>query len=59
MAELENPVTRAALFSAFVRKRLGQTSSPAAVRETLRRLALVMDEKLSTSLPLDEVLASS
>jgi hypothetical protein len=54
-AELEGPVTRAALFSAFVRKRLGQASSPAELRGTLRRLALVMDDRLSTSLPLDQV----
>jgi hypothetical protein len=54
-AELESPVTRAALFSAFVRKRLSQTSSPAELRGALRRLALVMDERLSTSLPLDQV----
>ena len=53
-AELESPVTRAALFSAFVRKRLSQASSPAELRATLRRLALVMDNMLSTSLPLDQ-----
>jgi len=54
-AELESPVTRAALFSAFVRKRLSPASSPAELRATLRRLALVMDDRLSTSLPLDQV----
>ena len=53
--ELKSPVTRAALFSAFVRKRLSGASSPAATRETLRCLALVMDDKLATSLALDEV----
>lgn len=54
-AELESPVTRAALFSSFVRKRLSQASSPAELRATLRRLALLMDDRLSTSLPLDQV----
>ena len=54
-AELESPVTRAALFSAYVRKRLSQASSPAELRGALRRLALVMDDRLSTSLPLDQV----
>lgn len=53
-AELERPVTRAALFSAFVRKRLSRSASPTATRKVLRRLALTMDDKLSTSLALDE-----
>jgi hypothetical protein len=53
--ELETSVTRAALFSAFVRKRLSQALSPAELRATLRWLALVMDDRLSTSLPLDQV----
>jgi hypothetical protein len=54
-AELESPVTRAALFSVFIRKRLSRASSPAELRATLRLLALVMDDRLSTSLPLDQV----
>jgi hypothetical protein len=54
-AELASPLTRAALFSAFIRKRLGQTSAPAELRSTLRRLAMLMGDRLSTSLPLDQV----
>jgi hypothetical protein len=54
-SELESPVTRAALFSAFVRKRLSQAPSPAGLRGVLRRLALVMDDRLATSLPIDLV----
>jgi hypothetical protein len=53
--ELHGPVTRAALFSSFVRRQLGGSVSPAAVRDTLRQLALAMDEQLATWLPLDEV----
>jgi Nuclease-related domain len=54
-AELDMPTTRANLFDAFVRRRLAQTTSPAAARDALRRIALLMDERLVTSLPLDEV----
>jgi hypothetical protein len=54
-AELHGPVTRATLFSSFVRRQLAGTASPAAVRDTLRQLALTMDEQLATWLPLDEV----
>ncbi len=53
-AELESSLTRAALFSAFIRKRLSQVSSPAELRGSLRRLAMFMDDRLSTSLPLDQ-----
>ena len=58
-AELHGPVTRAALFSSFVRRQLAGTASPAAVRDTLRQLALAMDEQLATWLPLDEVRRTS
>lgn len=54
-AELAATVTRTNLFDAFVRKRLGRTPSPAYLREVLRRLALVMDERLTTWLPIDDV----
>ena len=52
--EMDSTVTRAGLFSAFVRKRLSRVSSPACARDSLRQLALVMDDRLRTSLPLDE-----
>ena len=54
-AELDGPVTRAALLASFIRKRLSSRRAPALVRDTLRRLALAMDEKLATWLTLDEV----
>lgn len=57
--ELGTPLTRGALFAAFVRKRLSTAQSPALVRGTLRQLALALDERLVTWLPLDEVLRLS
>lgn len=54
-AEPAATATRANLFDAFIRKRLSQTPSPAYLREVLRRLALVMDERLTTWLPIDDV----
>jgi Nuclease-related domain len=53
--ELNGTVTRGTLFASFIRKRLSRTRAPALVRDTLRQLALVMDERLTTWLPLDEV----
>ncbi len=58
-SELGAPLTRGALFAGFVRKRLSQARSPALVRDTLRQLALVMDERLATWLPLDDALRVS
>jgi hypothetical protein len=52
---LHGPVTRGALFSSFVRRQLASTPRPAAVRDTLRQLALDMDGRLATWLSLDEV----
>lgn len=54
-AELAGAATRAGLFDAFIRKRLNKLSSAASVRETLRRLALVMNERLTTWLSVDDV----
>lgn len=54
-SQLQGTPTRASLFAAFIRKRLSNTSSPASTRNLLRQLALIMDEKLITSLPLDDV----
>lgn len=54
-AELHGPVTRSALFTSFIRKRLSGTRTPAAVRDVLRQLALAMSHSLTTWLPLDEV----
>ena len=47
-------LTRGKLFAAFTRKRLGTAASPALVRGALRELALAMDERLTTWLPIDE-----
>ncbi len=47
--------TPANLFDAFIRKRLSKNSSPAHTRATLRQLALVMDERLTTWLSVDDV----
>jgi hypothetical protein len=47
--------TRANLFDAFIRKRLSKTPSPAYTRDALRRLALVMDERFTTWLSVDDV----
>lgn len=52
--ELASPLTRGKLFAAFTRKQLGTASSPALVRGVLRELALAMDERLTTWLPVDE-----
>jgi hypothetical protein len=52
--ELHGTVTRAGLFSAFIRRRLRRANSPSHTRGALRQLALVMDDELRTSLPLDE-----
>lgn len=54
-AELHGPITRGALFASFVRKRLSHTRTPAVVRDVLRQLALAMDHRFTTWLPLDEV----
>jgi hypothetical protein len=50
--ELGTPLTRGALFAAFVRKRLNTAQSPALVRGVLRQLALTMDDRLLTWLPI-------
>jgi NACHT domain len=52
--ELGAPLTRGKLFAAFTRKRLRTASSPTLVRGALRKLALAMDERLTTWLPTDE-----
>lgn len=57
--ELGAPLTRGRLFAAFTRKRLSLTPSPALVRGTLRQLALIMDERLTTWLPIDEAVQAS
>ena len=57
--ELGTPLTRGALFAAFVRKRLNTAQSPALVRSVLRQLALTMDERLLTWLPIDDALQIS
>ena len=57
--ELGTPLTRGALFAAFVRKRLNTAQSPALVRGVLRQLALTMDERLLTWLPIDDALQIS
>ncbi len=54
-SELLPPITRANLFDAFVRSRLADTTSPSLTRDALRRIALIMDERLVTSLSADEV----
>jgi hypothetical protein len=54
-AELAPPLTRGQLFQAFVRRRLGNTVSPALTRTVLRQVALAMDEQLVTTLPVDDV----
>jgi hypothetical protein len=58
-AELNGTVTRGALFSSYIRRQLSGTRNPAPVRDALRQLALSMDEKLATWLPLDEVWRTS
>ncbi len=52
--ELFGAVTRASLFSAFVRRRLRRAAHPAHTRGALRQLALAMDAELATSLPIDQ-----
>jgi hypothetical protein len=52
--ELKSRLTRAGLFAAFIRRRLSETTSPTLTRDALRQLALIMDEGLTTSLPIDE-----
>ena len=52
--ELLGVVTRARLFSAFVRRRLRPGAHPAHTRGALRQLALAMDAELATSLPIDQ-----
>jgi hypothetical protein len=52
--ELLGAVTRARLFSAFVRRRLRPGAHPAHTRGALRQLALAMDAELATSLPIDQ-----
>jgi hypothetical protein len=52
--EMDGTVTRSGLFSAFIRRRLSRVGSPGVTRDSLRELALVMDDRLRTSLPLDE-----
>jgi hypothetical protein len=52
--ELFRAVTRASLFSAFVRRRLRTGAYPAHTRSALRQLALAMDAELSASLPVDQ-----
>jgi hypothetical protein len=52
--ELLGAVTRASLFSAFVRRRLRAGAHPAHTRGALRQLALAMDAELATSLPIDQ-----
>lgn len=52
--ELGAPSTTGKLFTAFTRKRLRTASSPTLVRGALRKLALAMDERLTTWLPVDE-----
>ena len=54
-SELRGVVTKGALFSSFIRRQLGSTPNPTPVRDALRQLALAMDERLATWLPLDEV----
>ncbi|GLY38822.1 hypothetical protein Amsp01_048460 [Amycolatopsis sp. NBRC 101858] len=54
-AELSEGTTRATLMDAFVRKRLEATKLPADVRGVLRRLAVAMNERLVTWLPVDVV----
>lgn len=54
-SELRGVVTKGALFSNFIRRQLGSTPNPTPVRDALRQLALAMDERLATWLPLDEV----
>ena len=55
----EHPAYTGRVVRCLVRKRLGTTQSPALVRGTLRQLAHAMDERLSTWLPLDDVLLIS
>ena len=52
--ELFGAVTRASLFSAFVRRRLRTGAHPAHTRDALRQLALAMDAELAASLPADQ-----
>ena len=52
--ELLGAVTRASLFSAFIRRRLRTGAHPADIRGALRQLALAMDAELATSLPIDQ-----
>lgn len=52
--ELLGAVTRASLFSAFIRRRLRTGAHPAHTRGALRQLALAMDAELATSLPIDQ-----
>jgi hypothetical protein len=59
VAELKPPVTRAQLFDAYVRRNLDGLSSPAATRAALRQVALAMDERLTATLPVDEVWRSA
>ncbi|GAA3240745.1 NERD domain-containing protein [Nonomuraea helvata] len=54
-AEVRTRITRADLFAAFIRKRLSSTRSPGFTRDILRQLALVMDSRITTTLPLDDV----
>jgi hypothetical protein len=53
-AELPGLPTSADLLAAFVRKRLSKLAEPAATRDTLRALAVKLDQRVATSLPLDQ-----
>ncbi|MFI6306752.1 NERD domain-containing protein [Amycolatopsis thailandensis] len=54
-AELSEGTTRGTLMDAFIRKRLEGTTFPSDVRGVLRRLAVAMNERLATWLPVDVV----
>jgi hypothetical protein len=57
--ELGTPLNRGKLFTAFTRKRLSTALSPALVRGALRQVALAMDDRLTTWLPVDETVQIS
>jgi len=57
--ELGAPLNRGKLFTAFTRKRLSTAPSPALVRGALRQVALAMDDRLATWLPVDETVQIS
>jgi NACHT domain len=57
--ELGALLNRGKLFASFTRKRLSTSPAPTLVRGALRQVALAMDDRLTTWLPVDETVQIS